>query len=354
MLNLVKIYGLHDAARQRYGSPWSVKVKARECINCGACLEKCPQGIHIPARMHEAVTLLDPDAGSIAVDTSVDALSATGSFVLRLIAHSLATENVRLEANLWPRNGTSFDSSAAVFDSIPPFERVSRTIPVSYPSGAERIAFGMDLRAANWSEHVEKQHLFTVVKAGLDADWEGDGWVNIAVPPEAFTADGETASLHGARFKLSYDSEGLLLLVGVRDDFLVPSREDEHRGKLVDSVELFLDGRVPGRVGRARYEKGVHQVTLYPGDPGNSGPFVHSRERVALELQSERTGEGYRLRVRIPFSGFAVGAGMPREIGFDLAVNTANAAGECIAQYVWAGGSENGRDASGFREVWLV
>ncbi len=354
LLNLAKIYGLHDAARKRYASSWAVKVKARECINCGACLEKCPQGIDIPARMREVVTLLDPDAGTVAVDTSLDAVDADGAFLLCLKAHNLADKKLRCEAALQGHDGVSFDLPAVAFGDVSPFGRVAQTVSGRYSPGSKSISFALELRSGERTVHVERKCRFTILSSGLDDTWKGGTWVEVPAPVGAFTADSETAGLHGARFKLSYDTEGLLLLVDVRDDFLAPSREQEHRGKLVDSVELFLDGRVPGRVGRARYEKGVHQITLYPGDPGRSRPFAHSKEGVDLKLDSERTREGYRLRARIPFSAFSIGAEKPRKLGFDLAVNTANAAGERIAQYAWAGGGDNWRDASGFREVWLV
>ncbi|MBD3242429.1 MAG: 4Fe-4S dicluster domain-containing protein [Chitinivibrionales bacterium] len=354
LLNLVKIYGLRDAARQRYDSPWTVKVKARECISCGACLEKCPQNIDIPARMHEVVTLLDPDAGTVSVDAALATLSPDGTFSLRVKTQSLANESGELEVALKGQDGVCFETPALVFGEIPPFGRLAKTSPGTYPTGSESIGFVMDVRQGERSEHLEKTCRFMILHSGRDERWEGGDWTPVPAPVDSFTADRDTASLHGARFKLSYDTEGLVLLVDVRDDFLFPSREQEHRGQLVDSVEVFLDGRAPQRVGRARYEKGVHQITLYPGDPGKSAPFVHPAEHTAVELDSERTQEGYRLRACIPFSAFTVHPGVPKKLGFDLAVNTANRAGERIAQYAWAGGSENWRDASGFREVWLV
>ncbi len=354
LLNLVKIFGLHDAARDRYSSPWAPKTRARDCIGCGACREKCPQGIDIPARMHEIVTLLDPRAGTVAIDSAVDSLSPDGAFVMRLQAHSFSQGDEELDLELQGDEGVAFQSPTVSFGPVPAFGRMTKSVSGTFTPGAQRIAFGMDVRYDGRSEHDDRDYAFHVLRAGLDADWDGGEWLDIPVSAEAFTADEHTAALHGARFKLSYDREGLLLLVDVRDDFLAPSREEEHKGKLVDSVELFLDGRAQSRIGSSKYEKGVHQITLYPGDPGKAGPFYHAKAELALDLESERTELGYRIRVRVPFSSFVVVDGVPKKIGFDLAVNTANADGERIAQHVWAGGGNNWRDASLFREVWLT
>jgi hypothetical protein len=93
---------------------------------------------------------------------------------------------------------------------------------------------------------------------------------------------------------------------------------------------------------------------LYPGTPGEAPAFYQAKKGVELEVSAEATGEGYRLRARVPYSSFVPGGVKPRKIGFDLAVNTANREGQRIAQYVFAGGPDNWRNASNFREVWLV
>jgi predicted aldo/keto reductase-like oxidoreductase len=54
--NELKMYGDTRIVNFRYGdSPWAIKQdqNAANCIECGTCLEKCPQHIAIPDRLKE-------------------------------------------------------------------------------------------------------------------------------------------------------------------------------------------------------------------------------------------------------------------------------------------------------------
>jgi ferredoxin len=329
-------------------------VKASECINCKKCVEKCPQNIDIPARMREVVTLLDPLAGTVAVETAMEQATPDGTFAVKLKANSLSEQENTLSVTLAGTDGVTFDSPGVDFGAVPAFGRKSKTVTGQYAAGSGHLGFGMDVSYADRSEHVDKTCEFAFLEKGLQESWDGEGWQEIAATQDAFSKDKETADKHGARFKLSYDDEALLLLADVKDDFLVPSREEEHKGKLVDSIELFLDGRPPAKQGLPRYEDGVHQITLYPGTPGSSPAFYNAKGELAIDVTAEQTDSGYRLRARVPFSAFCADGKTPAKIGFDLAVNTADSEGERIAQLVWAGGADNWQNASNFREMYLV
>ncbi len=59
--NYHKIYGITDFAKNRFaklggGDEWGGDPK--DCIDCGACVKKCPQGIKIPEKIREAVNAL--------------------------------------------------------------------------------------------------------------------------------------------------------------------------------------------------------------------------------------------------------------------------------------------------------
>jgi hypothetical protein len=356
LLNLAHIYGLKEAARERYASPWSVRVRATECTSCGKCVPLCPQGIDIPARMREAVSLFDARAGEVFVDTWLESAEPSGSCTLRLCAHSLAEEECALEVTLEGKGTASFPEPRVQFEPIPPFGRAQRSVAAKLEPGATRLAVSLGVSYSGRSASIEREHTFAFLRRDGLCGADAEGFTKVLAKAQDFTLNEETAPLHGLRFHLHYDDLGLLLRAFVRDDFLYPSREDRDRGKLVDSVELFLDGRVASRIGQASYEPGVYQVTLYPGTPGEAPPFytVSGQAKLALELSSELTSEGYSLEVRVPFGEFCKLQGIPRKIGVDLAVNTADASGNRIGQFVWAGTGENWQNASRFREVWLV
>lgn len=354
LLNQVRIFGLRDSAKQRYTSPWAVKVKATECIACGKCIEKCPQNIDIPARLREVITELDPRSGTIGATVSLQELTPDGSLQLRVDIHSLVDRATDLTVELTLSEGVDLETTRLTIDNVPAFGRMRKTVAGTLEQGTREIAIGLTLSYDGRAERSESPRRFTLLPAGLDDSWEGDAWFDVPAPAEVFSTAPETAGNHGMRFRLSHDDMGLLLLADVKDDFLFPSRPEEHKGKLVDGLELFLDGRPKNRVGKPRYEDNVYQIMLYPGTPGKAPAFYHAKDGIELDVSAEATGRGYRLRARVPFSSFVANGAKPRKIGFDLAANTANEKGERIAQYVFAGGPDNWQNASNFREMWLV
>jgi hypothetical protein len=98
-------------------------------------------------------------------------------------------------------------------------------------------------------------------------------------------------------------------------------------------------------------------VLVYPGTPGAARAFYHcsqGKDLGTLAVASERTPNGYRMTIRIPFASFCVDKRKPAKIGFDLGANTADAGGGRIGQYLFAGTKNNWRDASRFIPVWML
>jgi hypothetical protein len=353
ILNNYFIYGLKDHAKNQYGS---LAVNSSECIACGKCLHKCPQKIDIPARMKEATKLFDKRIGSVLYDARFCDIDPAGTFGLKISAHNLANDPASVEVRIAPEKPISAMKSQLVLDNIKPFSRKSQTLKGTFPVGSQVLAAEVEFKNGGDVQKIRKRHSFMMLKKGLADDWKKGTWHDVKPRPDEFTAAQETASLHGLHFCLSYDDAGLLILADVCDDFLFPSRPEAHKGMLVDGLELFLDGRRSERIGNANYEAGVAQIALYPGLQDGAPAFYHvwsSRKEFTANVSSERTTHGYRMKVRIPFLSFCVDTGVPRKIGFDLAVNTADRQGQRLTQYVFAGGPDNHRNAANFREIWL-
>ena len=51
--NYDRVYGLADYARQQYAEVVSGQADASICIECGVCLDRCPQHIEIPKQLQE-------------------------------------------------------------------------------------------------------------------------------------------------------------------------------------------------------------------------------------------------------------------------------------------------------------
>jgi len=58
LMNLHRIYGLTEAAKERYGRLVARKTSAGECLECGECEPKCPQHISIIDQLKEVVEVL--------------------------------------------------------------------------------------------------------------------------------------------------------------------------------------------------------------------------------------------------------------------------------------------------------
>jgi hypothetical protein len=59
LLNYYRVYGLEEYAVSQYQRLVSRGQQASLCIECGTCLERCPQDIDIPAQLQEVVAMLE-------------------------------------------------------------------------------------------------------------------------------------------------------------------------------------------------------------------------------------------------------------------------------------------------------
>lgn len=345
LLNNAYIYGLKDDGAAAYRR---TKVKARECINCGVCLKKCPQNIDIPAKLREAALLFDEKIGSILVESAIRALRPDGTFSLALEVHNFGNTVRDIAITLSAVDTVTLDRTKIEFDQVDPFARKRVRVGGTVAPSTNSLGLTFDVVSGEQHETVVKKACFEFLRR------EWSPWFIRDAVESDFSNNPETANLHGIRFRVAYNDTGIKLETLVRDDFLVPSRRQDHKGLLVDGLELYLDGRKPTRLGHPSYEKGVFQIMLYPGNPGTNPPFYHLNGACKLSVESSRTVDGYALNAHIPFASFCVSDGIPEKIGFDLGMNTADANGNRIGQLIWAGADDNWDNAANFREFWLV
>jgi len=146
---------------------------------------------------------------------------------------------------------------------------------------------------------------------------------------------------------LGCDDENLYVATRVRDPSLDPWAEGEHAAT-GDSLEIYLDGRPEGELGRGAYAEGVTYLVVHPGLEGEAARIAYQEARFTdlpgVEVASRLIADGYEMEVAIPLSSFPDCGGV---IGFDLAVNDNSDPGGRV-QLMWAGTVDNWEDASGF------
>jgi predicted aldo/keto reductase-like oxidoreductase len=57
LVNYERVYGLGGYAREQYRRLMERDQDATHCVECGTCLDRCPQHIPIPEQMREAEAL---------------------------------------------------------------------------------------------------------------------------------------------------------------------------------------------------------------------------------------------------------------------------------------------------------
>jgi hypothetical protein len=315
---------------------------------------KCPQKIDIPIRLREVAAMFDPTYRTVRANFRLDRLGSDGAFAGTLRLHNFHEQATPVSLRLEPGAGTVVEAPAKPPGELGPFRRHQFALKGKSAPEAKRIQFVNRIAAHGKETTVAVDYQYLRLPAGITSDWESGDWHAFAAKPEDFSAAQETVPLHRARFRLGRDERTLDLHLEVEDDFLYPSREDRDAGNLVDTVELFLDGRKPEALGRSNHETGVFQVFLYPGTPGTHPAFVHPKDKLKMEIAAEPFAKGYRLVARIPFAGFCQGPVLPKVFAIDLAIDSADQRGGRIGQYVFAGSKENWRVASGYRQVWVV
>lgn len=368
MMNQELVFGYSQ--KERYSK---YKIKAVECIECGRCVEACPQKIDIPAKLKQASQMWDPRVGSVIITPSLKNLESDGSFTMTIRAHNYAPTATPVRVEVAASAGATMTKNSADLPNLDAYARRNLTLTGRVDPNSNRADFTTTTTAHQTQPDLQTTFRYLLVpnigdpdqsrdRKGAVAsptDWTSGTWHQAPANPQHFSNDAAAAAKHALRFRVTHDAQALILHIQADDDFLFPSRLDRDKGKWsVDCIELFLDARKPARLAMPAYEKGVHQIYLYPGSPDNHQPaFFHAREKLNIEIQYLPYAPGYRLIARIPFADVCVDLApntLPKRLGLDLTLNSADATGNRIGQIFFAGNANNWQDASPWATAWLI
>jgi hypothetical protein len=359
ILNLERVFGLTKHAKDRYAA---LSGKAAFCRICGKCVEPCPQKLDVPARLAEAVAMLDERAGSV-----------TGWGELRGASRGeYGLLNVDLRCHL--KNFTGQPHKVAVefqthgeeqvapgrfeFKELKPYGRRHRDVQVMVRPPLEALSLDAILRY-DGSHELEHLHYIaaTAPRAegyALDPKRRRPGTVHV---PSAFHPtynSDKPVSGHSFDFTAAYDDENLYVFADVEEDLRCPVAGKIEGDTKADNLRIFLDGRRPDRIGRGGREPGVMYVTVYPSADEKEEPQVKASNEAVVAAKLARTPVGYRLDCAIPWAAFSQVKGRPDVIGFDLAINSYDEHGHDVLRLTWTGRSGQERNPGTLGRLLII
>jgi hypothetical protein len=217
-----------------------------------------------------------------------------------------------------------------------------------------------------WKVSLEPSRLL-FLENPVSIDGRDDEWKNLP----RYSIEGTEHIVHGleayggeddisGQFSIAWDSEGLYLLVTVKDDSILNrfATENPWTG---DAVELFMDFRHGEDLGKPSYDEQVFQVFFVPPDKYRKHPVMKIWQPEGTTWENceyaftEKPGRGYTLEVKIAWKDIGIeeiSSSFPF-FGFELTLDDIDPGDYEHKQLIWRGGVNNWRDPSLFSQMQL-
>ncbi|MFH1387386.1 MAG: sugar-binding protein [bacterium] len=167
---------------------------------------------------------------------------------------------------------------------------------------------------------------------------------------------GGPADLSG-KIQIMWDETNLYIGAVVNDKIALVNKKDRQDIWNGDAIELLLGINPNAKDKRESFGPGDYQIGFSTGDGGKHKPTIWSWQRHRspqggeIVVKKVSKPQGYVMEAKIPwsfFGGFTPKAGM--RLGFDIALDDADASGEREKQFIWNGDFYFYKDPS----VWGV
>jgi predicted aldo/keto reductase-like oxidoreductase len=359
ILNAERVFGLTEHAKSRYAA---LGGKAALCRQCGKCVELCPQELDIPARLGEAVALLDERSGSVAGWSELHGVSGKepGIIILRMRYHiknytpdSFDKVTVKLHAHR--EEQVSPDSFE--FTHLKAYGRRHKDLEVTALSFIETLSLDNQI-TFNGSNTLE--HLYHILATGTKIESGKPVYKNRSLPVihvpgpihPAHTSE-QPIDKHCFDFSAAYNAENLYIRVDVEDD-LVWTHDKANTGRnRADYLRIFLDSRKPAELGRGGSTEEVMHISVSPPSRGSSETVIVTSNKAEIEADLQHSDYGYIVHCTIPWSAFVQAEERRQIIGFDIVLVSFDDKGKRNVRLSWTGRENQERNTAAFGKLLL-
>ncbi|MBN1345412.1 MAG: aldo/keto reductase [Phycisphaerae bacterium] len=348
-----EVYGLAEHARRHYEA-WA--RSAVQCVACGKCLPKCPQGIDVVAQLRQTVKALDERFGTIEAEVRPAKPLRRGhrggkvgaDLLVRAELNNISDMDVSARVTWSPGKGIEVIAGDASVRRLSSFGKGHVSVQARVADLSRPVDLGIAVEAEAKVSVVESA--FRVALAGPEPK-RGTGSASgfaVRLGGREQLVEGRPAVLetHGVRARFSHGDGSLILYAGVSDDVLAPAGA-RRRAASTDRLVLLLDGRSGRQFGTAGHGTGTLEVAFLA--PPRTGGFVmpvkvfspFDVDAMRIEAWTRRTKRGFSVMARIPLDLLGVSRvtdGL--RLGMDLMLVSHNRAGRPNARLSWTGDPE--------------
>ncbi|MEI7436323.1 MAG: aldo/keto reductase [bacterium] len=318
------IYGLADNARKAYAS---IGGHASKCIECGACLAKCPQKINIPAKLRDVSRSLDPDAGSVRASLTINGISGRNKLKCIFNAKNLSDTTSTYHAVITLEDNCSANPTSFEIAGLKSFSSHTRELLVAVADGSAALKGEYSIANPGMLKRKSFKLPFLIIPK------TGTRLHTLNFSPCDFGGNEKFAGAHKLDIVLSRDSQQVVVELRVRSLLQGLGGAGESSG---GRIEMYVDMRGHDCMSGNAYTDGAEQFFLCLGEAGLGSK---SNKPYSCNLEHALDKSGCRLKLGLQFKDFGVADPASLDsIGLDFMMVAANAAGLEMGHPTYGGG----------------
>ena len=337
LAHLDHAYGMTELAQKNYAS---LKGKARYCVECGKCLDHCPQNLQIPTQLAEIVQRLDKELGKPAMEayiTSAKPVDGGMEFQFTVGASNLTDQPLSAQLSLDLSGHTLLDQTLNLKGTKSRQFKVQHLATPASIKGPVR--YRAILEGTTGTPEITQDYPLLFAHRFTPEDKAIADQAYVCGPKRVVAGDKDLCATHRFGFRIGNDGTNLIVLADV---------EDDHLNAEEDGVEVFFDCRQVSELRGGAYSKNCGYARLIAGDNPRLEPkYVLNLDFAGSVVTASNRKGGYSLKAKIPLSGLIRNEGQ-HLIGFDIHQVSHDQAGALQIHLAWNGNERSRKFTPGF------